>query len=55
MPADPKVAQAWLDALSMPKFQGCGHVRLTMEKFPEYGLSSIDIPKALIKAYYKYL
>lgn len=54
MPSDPKDADKWLAALSMSKTQGCGHLRLMLDKYPEYGLHSPDIPKDVIKAFYRY-
>jgi hypothetical protein len=34
--------------------QGCGHVRLMVSNFTSYGLSSADLPRALIKSFYRY-
>ena len=38
MPGDVTVRNMWLDALSDPHAQGCGHVRLSMEKVGGLGL-----------------
>lgn len=54
MPTDAKLRDAWLDALSMGQFQGCGHVRLMISKPSEYGLKTNDIPKDLVKEFYRY-
>jgi len=101
MPTKPELRDAWIKALSMGHYQGCGHVRLMMEKvrkllfesawgcarlqfdlgcfalpsqaalwsalsrlrnlhtntaqYAEYGLKTDDIPKNLVKAFYRYL
>lgn len=54
MPRDDKSRKAWLRALSEGKNQGCGHVRLMIEKPGKYGLSSAAVPQALIQAFFEY-
>jgi hypothetical protein len=54
MPTDSKTADAWLKALSTGKNQGCGHVRLLIDQYADFALSSADVPQALIRAFFKY-
>lgn len=54
MPTDPKTQEAWLKKLATGSYQGCGHVRLMIDQFADYGLTSPAVPQALVKAFYKY-
>ncbi|GBF90270.1 hypothetical protein Rsub_02376 [Raphidocelis subcapitata] len=54
MPDEVVLRNLWLDALSEGHVQGCGHVRLMMEKYAEYGLKSDEMPRQLIKAFYNF-
>jgi hypothetical protein len=36
------------------KTTGCGHLRLMIDRFAEYGLDSADVPQKLIRAFYLY-
>lgn len=54
MPTDPVVKEAWLDALTHGSSQGCGHMRLMIDQFPDFGLPSADVPVALIRAFFEY-
>jgi hypothetical protein len=54
MSATPAVRKAWLDALVIPKYQGCGHLRLMMTQPADFGLKGPEIPQALMKAFYNY-
>ena len=49
MPTDPAVKAAWLEALTIGHNQGCGHFRLMLDQFADYGLQNADVPKSLIK------
>ncbi|KAI8462547.1 MAG: hypothetical protein J3K34DRAFT_462867 [Monoraphidium minutum] len=53
-PTDAAELQIWLDALAKGENQGCGHVKLMIERFLDYGLDSPTIPKALVMAFFLY-
>lgn len=44
---------AWMAALTKGGNQGCGHMRLMIDQFADYGLPSADVPKFVIEAFYK--
>lgn len=37
-----------------PHKKGCGHLRLMIDRYPDYGLDSPSIPQSLIRAFYNY-
>ena len=51
MPAGEEAA--WMAALTKGANQGCGHIRLMIEKFTDYGLPNADVPKFVLQAFYK--
>jgi hypothetical protein len=52
-PANETEASTWLDELTKPYAQGCGHLRLMLNQSSDYGLSSDFIPKATIRVFYE--
>ncbi|KAI8469909.1 MAG: hypothetical protein J3K34DRAFT_422397 [Monoraphidium minutum] len=63
--ADPKITvfpetmpannvDLWMTKLATGDYQGCGHMRLMIDMWADYGLDSPDIPQALIKAFFDY-
>lgn len=54
MPKDKEVAEIWLHELIHGHFQGCGHMRLMIDQFADYGLPSDQIPKSLIREFFLY-
>lgn len=54
MPSEDKSRDMWLDALTTGKFQGCGHMRLMIDQFADFGLKSADVPRAVIRAFFEY-
>jgi hypothetical protein len=53
-PVNAAARAIWLDALSTGELQGCGHYRLLIEKFADYGLPSPDLPRNLVRAFFNY-
>jgi len=53
-PSDSNEAGIWYKLLAKPEYQGCGHVRLMLYKYKEYGLTSPFVPEELIKAFFAY-
>ncbi|KIY94339.1 hypothetical protein MNEG_13623 [Monoraphidium neglectum] len=53
-PSSPVEQEAWLAALSKGENQGCGHMRLMIDNFADYGFTSDALPKAVVKAFFHY-
>ncbi|GBF88187.1 hypothetical protein Rsub_00899 [Raphidocelis subcapitata] len=54
MPTDQKLADTWLEALSVGSLQGCGHMRLLIDQYKDFGLTSPEVPRALVRAFFSY-
>jgi hypothetical protein len=48
------MAKIWYDNLAKPEVQGCGHVRLMLYKYKEYGLTSPFVAEELIRQFFAY-
>ncbi|GBF95124.1 hypothetical protein Rsub_07708 [Raphidocelis subcapitata] len=56
LPDQPPAGEAdiWYDELSKGVHQGCGHIKLMIDEFAKYNLTGPEVPRAVLKAYFKY-
>jgi hypothetical protein len=52
-PTNATEAGIWLEELTKSYAQGCGHVRLMIESFTEYGLDTPFIPQTVIRVFFE--
>jgi len=54
-PADPNEAAIWLQQMTLPANQGCGHMKMMLQNAAaNYGLPDATIPQTLINEYFNY-
>ncbi|KIZ01059.1 hypothetical protein MNEG_6902 [Monoraphidium neglectum] len=53
-PINPAERDVWYTSLSKGFNQGCGHLRLMIDNFADYGFTSSELPRAVVRAFFRY-